>query len=117
MEWRSVVFSDESRFCLYTSDGRKCVRRRPGERHCLECITHDTQAPPQASWCGAAISYHSRSHLVFLQCNEKHCRYIAQVVNPVLLPFRLQEGDVLFQQDNARPHTAAATQRTLRGVQ
>ena len=32
----------------------------------------------------------------------------------MLLPFLRQEGDVLFQQDNARSHTAAATQR---GVQ
>ncbi|GBO20097.1 hypothetical protein AVEN_178687-1 [Araneus ventricosus] len=30
--WRSVVFSDESRFCLGASDGRVLVRRRPGER-------------------------------------------------------------------------------------
>ncbi|GBM97398.1 hypothetical protein AVEN_822-1 [Araneus ventricosus] len=30
-EWRSVVFSDESRFCLGASDGRVLVRRRPGE--------------------------------------------------------------------------------------
>ncbi|GBM65327.1 hypothetical protein AVEN_89694-1 [Araneus ventricosus] len=30
-EWRSVVFSDESRFCFGASDGRVLVRRRPGE--------------------------------------------------------------------------------------
>ena len=35
----------------------------------------------------------------------------------VLLPFLRQEGDVLFQQDNAHPHTAAGTQRALRAVQ
>ncbi|GBO24776.1 hypothetical protein AVEN_88794-1 [Araneus ventricosus] len=33
-EWRSVVFSDESRFYLGASDGRVLVRRRPGE--CLQ---------------------------------------------------------------------------------
>ena len=38
MEWRSVVFSDESRLCLYASDGRTRVRRRPGERRLPECI-------------------------------------------------------------------------------
>ncbi|GBN55869.1 hypothetical protein AVEN_87235-1 [Araneus ventricosus] len=31
-EWRSVVFSDESRFCHGASDGRVLVRRRPDER-------------------------------------------------------------------------------------
>ena len=35
----------------------------------------------------------------------------------MLLSFLQQEGDVLFQQDNAHPHMAAATQRALRGVQ
>ena len=35
----------------------------------------------------------------------------------MLLPFLRKEGDMLFQQDNARPHTDAATQRALRGVQ
>ena len=37
-EWRPVVFSDESMFYLYASDGRTCVRRRPGERHRSEFI-------------------------------------------------------------------------------
>ena len=64
-----------------------------------------------------AISYNSRSNLVLLQGKANSARYSAQVVNPVLLPFLRQEGDVLFQQDNARPHTPAATQRALRGVQ
>ena len=62
-----------------------------------------------------AISYNSQSHLVFLQeVNSAH--YIAQVINPVLLPFIRQEGDVLFQQDNTRPHTAVAMQNALHGV-
>ena len=38
VEWRSVFFNDESRFCLYASDGRTRLRRRPGERHLPECI-------------------------------------------------------------------------------
>ena len=42
--------------------------------------------------------------------------YIAQVINPVIFSFLRQEGDVLFQLDNARTHTAIATQHVLRGV-
>ena len=66
-------------------------------------FAHDTQAPPRASWCGRTISY-NLSHLLFLQGKVNSASYIAQVVNPVLLPFLRQEGDVLFQQYNARPH-------------
>ena len=51
VEWCSVVFSDENRFCLYVSDGRTHVWHRPGEHHLQSAFAHDTQAPPQASWC------------------------------------------------------------------
>ena len=72
-------------------------------------FAHDTQAPPEASWCWI-ISYNSWPYLVFLQGKVNSARYISQVVNSVLLSFLRQEGDVLFQQNNALPHTAAATQ-------
>ena len=54
---------------------------------------------------------------MFLQSKINSTHYIAQVVNPVLLPLHRQESDVLFQQDKERPLTTAATQRVLRGVQ
>ena len=68
-------------------------------------FAHNTQTLPQASWNEEAICYNSLSHLVFLQGKVNSARYIAQVVNPVLLSFLGQEGDVLFQQ------------RALHGVQ
>ncbi|GFT16124.1 uncharacterized protein TNCV_3316421 [Trichonephila clavipes] len=34
LEWRFVVFSDESRFSLFASDGHELVRRRP--KKCLQ---------------------------------------------------------------------------------
>ena len=62
------------------------------------------------------ISYNSQSYLAFLQDKVNSAPYIAPVVNPVLLPFLQQEDDVLFQQDSARPHTAAVMQHALHGV-
>ena len=64
-----------------------------------------------------AISYNSWSLLVFLQGKVNSACYIAQVVNPLLLPFIRQEGDVLFQQDSTRPHMATAMHCALHGVQ
>ena len=63
------------------------------------------------------ICYNSKSHLVFLLGKVYSARYIAQVVNPMLLSFLRQECDVVFQQDNACPHTATAMQHALHGVQ
>ena len=51
---------------------------------------------------------------MFEQGKVNSARYIAQVLNPVPQSFIRQEGDVLFQQDNARQLTAAATQPALR---
>ena len=85
----------------------------PGERHLLESISPRHTGPTSGFMVWGGISYTSRSHLMFLQGKVNNTRYIAQVVNPVLLPFIRHEGDVLFQQDNARPHTAAMTQRAL----
>ena len=77
-------------------------------------FAHDTQASPRALWYGGAINYIPWSDLVFLQGKVNSAPYITQAVNPVLLPFLRQESDVHFQQDNVRPHTAAAAQRRLR---
>ena len=118
MAWCSVVFGDENRFCLYASDGHTRVRRRSGVRNLPECIRLQHTGPHLGLHGVGAINYNSRSLLVFLRGTKQNsARYIAHVVNPVLLSFLRQEGDVLFQQDNVRPHTAAATQRALRGVQ
>ena len=117
MEWRSVVFIEESRFCLYVSDGYVHVQRKPGKHHLPECICLRRTGPISGFMVWGAISYNSWSHLVFLQGKVNSVRNIAQAVNPVLLPFIQQEGGVLFQQDDTYPHMAAATQHALHGVQ
>ena len=78
---------DESRFCLYVSDGHTCVQHRPGERHLSEYIHLQHTGPISGFMVWGAISYNSQSHLVFVQCKENSARYIAWVVKPVLLPF------------------------------
>ena len=37
-QWRRVIWSDESRFCMQRVDGRIRVWRRRGERHSQNCI-------------------------------------------------------------------------------
>ena len=54
---------------------------------------------------------------MFLEDKVNGDGYIAQVVELVLLQFLPQESDVLSRQDNARPHTAAVTERALRGLE
>ena len=58
-------------------------------------FAHDKRTHLRLHGVGA-ISYYSRSHLVFLQGKVNSARYIAQVLNPVLLPFLRQDSGVLF---------------------
>ena len=113
VEWHSAVFSDESSFCLYTSNRHTRVRHRPGERYLPECIRSRHTGPTSGFIVWGAISHNSRSRLVFLQDKVNSAHFIVQVFKHVLLLFLRQEGGA-FQQDNAPPLTAVATQRGLR---
>ncbi|KFM76205.1 Transposable element Tc1 transposase, partial [Stegodyphus mimosarum] len=53
-----------------------------------------------------AISFHSRTPLVVIRRNLTAQRYVDEVLRPVVLPFMSRHPGLIFQQDNARPHTA-----------
>ncbi|GBO27414.1 hypothetical protein AVEN_15899-1 [Araneus ventricosus] len=93
-EWRSAVFSDESRFCLGASDGRVLVRRKPGERLQPTCLRprHTKSTPGVMVW--GAISYDSRRTLVVIPRTLTANLDVSLVIQPVVLPFMnsIQEG-------------------------
>ncbi|UYV72108.1 hypothetical protein LAZ67_9001837 [Cordylochernes scorpioides] len=92
-EWHRVVFSDESRFCLSSDSRRVRVWRRRGER-----------SNP------AAIVEHPNGTMTAQ-------RYVDYVLRPVTLPYLQGVPNALYQQDNARPHTARISQQALQDVQ
>ncbi|UYV81606.1 hypothetical protein LAZ67_20001679 [Cordylochernes scorpioides] len=87
-EWHRVVFSDESRFCLSSDSCRVRVWRRRGERSNPAAIGTMTAQ-----------------------------RYVDDVLRPVTLPYLQGVPNSLYQQDNARPHTARISQQALQDVQ
>ncbi|GBN35379.1 Transposable element Tcb2 transposase [Araneus ventricosus] len=115
-EWRSVVFSDESRFCLVASDGRVLVRRRPGERLQPTCLRPRHTGPtPGVMVCGA-ISYDSRSTLVVIPRTLTANLYDSLAIQPVVLPFMSSIQGGVFQKHKSRPHTSVVTQHALQSV-
>ena len=46
-QWQSIMFSDESRFCIDMNDGRAKVKRRLGERYADCCVQESS------SWVAA----------------------------------------------------------------
>ncbi|GFX40415.1 transposable element Tcb2 transposase [Trichonephila clavipes] len=90
-DWQKVVFSDESRFVLGTDGNRVRVWRRP--------------------------AYDSRSTLIVMRETLTGQRYVDDILRPHVGPFLNGLPGAIFQQDNARLHTARVAQNFLRHFQ
>ena len=62
-------------------------------------------------WGG--IMANSRTNLIFVDGNLNAQQYCDEVLTPVVVPFMAERRDVIFQQDNARPHSARLTREHL----
>ncbi|GFU91986.1 transposable element Tc1 transposase [Trichonephila clavipes] len=90
-DWQKVVFSNESWFVLGIDDNRVRVWRRP--------------------------AYDSRSTLIVMRGTLTSQRYVDDIHRPRVGPFLNGLPGAIFQQDNARPHTAGVAQDFLRHFQ
>ncbi|GFW37740.1 transposable element Tcb2 transposase [Trichonephila clavipes] len=90
-DWKKDVFSDESRFVLETDDNRVRVWRRS--------------------------AYDSRSTLNVMRGTLTGQRYVDDILRPHVEPFLNGLPGAIYQQDNARPHTASVAQDFLRHFQ
>ncbi|UYV74829.1 Transposase [Cordylochernes scorpioides] len=116
-EWHRVVFSDESRFCLSSDSRRVRVWRRRGERSNPAAIVKRPTVRQRGIMVWGAIAYDSRSPLLRIQGNMTAQRYVDDVLRPVTLPYLQGVPNALYQQDDARPHTARISQQALQDVQ
>ncbi|GFV19463.1 transposable element Tcb1 transposase [Trichonephila clavipes] len=90
-EWRQVEFSDESRFMLHRTDGRWRIRRETSERNHPATIAGTVRAGGGSIMVWGMFSWHSLGF-------TDHCgRHDGSI-----------QDDGIFQQDNARCHTAAS---------
>ncbi|GFU83949.1 transposable element Tcb1 transposase [Trichonephila clavipes] len=114
-DWRRVIFSDESRFSLSADDHRTRVWRRTGQRSEPAFIVERHTAISQGVTVWGAISWDTRSSLVVLQGTLTARRYVDDILTPIVLPMLSSRPGAIYQQDNARPHTARLSQQCLQG--
>jgi len=97
-----------------SADGRVRVWRRRGERlDPLNVIQRDRYGGGSVMvWAG--IYHNGKTELITVAGNLTSQRYCNEIIEPVVVPFMTQHDVTLFQQDNARPHTARNTQGALR---
>lgn len=106
--WRSVLFTDESRFCVDFHDGRRRVWRSEGERYADCCIAqHDRFGGGSVMvWAGISIDYHTDLYVID-NGSLTAVRYRDEILHPIVRPIAGAVGqDFLLMDDNARPHRA-----------
>lgn len=109
-QWNSVLFSDESRFSLSNADGRLRVWRRAGERFADACVLEHDRFGGGSIHVWGGISFLHRTPLHVFRNAVTAQAYINEVLRPIVVPaFQAHQDLRVFQQDNARPHTARAT--------
>lgn len=117
-EWAKVLFTDESRFSLFTHDGRRKVYRRPGERYAQACFAERVQYGGGSVHVWAGISSEGRTELVAIENGTlTGVRYAQEILNEYAGPYLVNMGDgSILMQDNARPHTAQVVQEYIQEV-
>jgi len=114
--WNEVAFSDESRFCVDSRDGRERLWRRTGERYDDCCVRQANRWGGPSVMVWGAISGRYRTPLVVVDGNLNAQRYVDNILRPHLVPFLLDHPELrTFQHDNARPHAARFTTAFLQG--
>ncbi|GFT38228.1 transposable element Tcb2 transposase [Trichonephila clavipes] len=93
------------------------VWRRPGERYnsLHTALRHTARTAGVMVW--GAIAYDSRSTLIVMRGTLTGQRYVDDIIRPHVGPFLNGLPGAIFQQDNARPHTARVAQDFLRHFQ
>ncbi|GFY06567.1 transposable element Tcb2 transposase [Trichonephila clavipes] len=95
------------RLCLECSDD-DCVRvwRPRFERLNPGFALQRHTAPTAGVMAWGNLAYNTRSPLVFIRGIMTAQRYVHYILQPHVLPLMQRLPGAIFQQDNARPHTA-----------
>ncbi len=114
-KWKSVLWSDESKFDILVVNHGHCVLWAKEEGDLPACYQRSVQKPASLIVLGC-ISAYGMGSLHVLEGTMNAERYI-KVLEQHMLPSRrhlFQGRPCVFQQDNAKPHTAAITTAWLR---
>ena len=104
-QWRRVFFTDESRFTLFHADRRRRLYRRRGERFADACVFERDRYGGGSVMVRGGISHGVKSPLIVVPGNLTAVRYRDEILRPVAVPL-VQQHQMTFQNDNARPHVA-----------
>ncbi|QRW16629.1 Transposable element Tcb2 transposase [Rhizoctonia solani] len=115
-DWRRVIFSDESKFNLFGSDGRRYVWRRQGQeynpRYTQKMVEHGGGSV--MVWGCITRNGPGRLHLIEGRMTARvYTQILEEELLGTLANYHLSKRSVLFQHDNDPKHTAKHTTKWL----
>ncbi|PRD25954.1 UNVERIFIED_CONTAM: Transposable element Tcb2 transposase [Trichonephila clavipes] len=113
---RSLRALDKSRFNLSSDDNHVRVWRPRGERLNPAFALQRHTAPTAGVMVWSVIAYNTWSPLVLILGTMTAQWYAHDILQPHVLPLIQWIPGAIFQQDNARSHTARVSQDCLRPV-
>jgi transposase len=118
-EWGRILFTDESKFCLRSPDGRQRVWRSTGQRVAQCNFVPGISFGSGSIMVWGGISMEARTELVVVNGGAMTAnRYIRDILEPHVVPFAPFIGnDSILIHDNARPHIAQIVNEYLGTVE
>ncbi|GBC22304.1 IS630 family transposase [Rhizophagus irregularis DAOM 181602=DAOM 197198] len=112
-DWKKIVWSDESRFTMFQNDGKIRVWRLQKEKYDINYLVPTMKHGGGGVMMWGCFTWFGLGPLVRIDGRVNSQRYIEEILGYHVIPFleRFEEenGDYLFQQDNAPIHTSART--------
>ena len=105
--WKSVIWSDESKFCQFSNSARVYVWRTIGESWKSPCLQATVKHGGIGVMVWGAVWYEGRSSLIFVEDRLNGAKYNG-ILEDGLLPLyqdKLDKNTTLFQEDGAPCHT------------
>ena len=100
-DWHKIIWSDESKFNLFGSDGRIYVRRRVGEEYLPQCVQQMVKFGGGSVMVWGCISCDGTSPIVTVTGRMNAKDYI-DLLSSTLLPYMQSMGpEYIFMDDNA----------------
>jgi len=113
--WRKILWSDESKFNLVSSDGPTKVWRRQGEAYKLSCMRGTVKFGGGNVMVWGCMAYNGIGRLEFIDDRmnaELYCEILDNNLFQSADQLRMP-SDFIFQQDNDSKHTARLTAKWM----